>query len=65
MEVNHNEQLAIEWHKPIIRNFKRRTDFFGLFQFLTLEATFPAIENGLFYWMFDSGFSDSHIGFSV
>ena len=65
MEVNHNEQLAIEWHKPIIRNFKKRTDFFGLFQFLTLEAAFLAIENGLFYWMLDFGFSDSHIGFSV
>ena len=63
--MNHNGQLAMEWHKAIIRNFKKRTDFFRLFQFLTLEAAFPAIENGLFYWMLDSGFSDSHIEFSV
>ena len=63
--MNQNEQLAIEWQKPVIINFKKRTDFFGFFQFLTLEAAFLAIENGLFYWMLDFGFSDSQIGFSV
>ena len=29
MEVKHNEQLAEEAHKPIIRNFKKRTVYSG------------------------------------
>ena len=29
MEVKHNEQLAKELHKPIIRNFKKRTVYSG------------------------------------
>ena len=29
MEVKHNKQLAEELHKPIIRNFKKRTDYSG------------------------------------
>ena len=29
IEVKHNEQLAEELHKPIIRNFKKRTVYSG------------------------------------
>ena len=29
IEVKHNEQLAKELHKPIIRNFKKRTVYSG------------------------------------
>ena len=29
IEVQHNEQLAEELQKPIIRNFKKRTVYFG------------------------------------
>ena len=29
IEVTHNEQLAKEMHKPIIRNFKKRTVYSG------------------------------------
>ena len=29
IEVKHNEQLAEELHKPIIKNFKKRTVYSG------------------------------------
>ena len=29
IEVKHNEQLAKELHKPVIRNFKKRTVYSG------------------------------------
>ena len=29
ISLDFNEQIAKEWHKPIIRNFKKRTVYFG------------------------------------
>ena len=31
MEVKHNEQLAKELHKPIIRNFKKNNSLFTIY----------------------------------